>query len=232
MEIFEYVDKGGREANEDYAAHLVIDDDHAVFVVADGMGSMKFGAVASKTVADAVVAEVKLSAKHKTYLTPQQVISYAIEDADGTLERTRLGLGGPEMGTVVAAVYLCGQEAWVASVGDCRVFHYRGRQMLFRSEIDTFLRRSTEAITAKQLRTHTAAVVRALRGDRFIPLGKIDPQSLTVQPGDTLLLCSDGIHKEMDVEKLIDPSDSELQSMLDEQSSCFSDNISLIRVRI
>lgn len=232
MEIFEYTDKGGREKNEDYVAHRIIDDTHSVFVVADGMGGLHFGEVAAKTVAEAVVKEATLSVLHKPYVTQEEVIRFAIDDADGILERTRLGLGGHEMGTVVAALYINGLEGYIASVGDCRVYHYRGSQMLFRSQVDSFLNRSDTAITAKQLRTHTAAVVRGLFGDSLNPIGAIKPTKIDLLPGDTLLLCSDGIHKETNVERFLTPTSNELISMLNEEASCFSDNISIIRVRI
>ena len=63
-------------------------------------------------------------------------------------------------------------------------------------------------------------------------LDPIDVYELTTEVGDVFFLCSDGIHKEMMVERMVNYNDDELQEYLDYHSQLFDDNATLIKVTI
>jgi serine/threonine protein phosphatase PrpC len=122
-----------REHNEDSA---MVDEDSRFFVVADGMGGHAAGEVASAM----AVAEVRKAlgssddqleghAKSPTEDGRQevaQVLEEAVRDAHrAVFER---GVAEPEkqgMGTTLDVVLLCGNEAFVAHVGDSRTYLLR-----------------------------------------------------------------------------------------------------------
>ncbi len=62
-------------------------------------------------------------------------------------------------------------------------------------------------------------------------LGPIEVTTLSLQQGDTLFLCSDGLHKEINIELLPSETD-ELQQFLSDNNALFHDNYSIIKLKI
>ncbi|MFC0507473.1 PP2C family protein-serine/threonine phosphatase [Micromonospora costi] len=158
--------------------------------VADGMGGLPAGEVASEIVirildeltpptdpdpaADALRAVVS---------TANQRIHAAI-----TVDPAREG-----MGTTLTAALLAGDTLVLAQVGDSRCYLLRDTKLTQLTRDDTFVQALVDqgALTPEQARHHPqrSLVTRAVQGADSTPtIG-----TLTVQAGDRLLLCSDGL---------------------------------------
>jgi serine/threonine protein phosphatase PrpC len=214
-----------RLQNQDAAAVATFDvvDDVAgempvgVFLVADGMGGEARGELASRIGARVVLGEMTryfmLPAVTEVVATP-----LGSEDTDGAREGSELlqMLGsavvaanehvralaetlGEATGSTITAVAVCGVRAAVAHLGDSRAYLLHGDTMVRMTEDHSLLAR-LEAMDHPLL--HDPAFV-VPRNFLYRSLGQEDeaPPDLLefgLQPGDRLLICSDGLWDEVD----------------------------------
>jgi serine/threonine protein phosphatase PrpC len=191
-----------RKGNED--AHTV-NRELNLYVVADGMGGHAAGEVASKIAVEAIEEFVTLTSGNEEITWPfglDETISYdgnrlktAIRHANGkVLEATRESAELEGMATTVAAILVDGDVANLAHVGDRRIYRwYEGEMTLLTSDHSWVNEQiQTGVISPEQARSHPLrnVVTRALGGRADL---LVDVQSLTMAPGDVLLVCSDGL---------------------------------------
>ncbi len=192
-----------RRHNED---RYVADADLTFFLVADGMGGHSSGEVASTTVAEDVTAFIRETARDSDNTWPFGLdpalsplanrLQVAIRRANrrlAALVEKDASLDGT--GATLAAALFGGDRLAVSNVGDCRAYLLRGGTLsqitrdhsLVAEQVALGLIDSTEA------RHHPLrhVVTRAVSGDAGM---LVDIWEMRVQPGDRLLLCSDGIH--------------------------------------
>jgi protein phosphatase len=163
-----------------------------LLAVADGMGGMAAGDLASAIVIDAIG---PLEADHADGQLVD-VLREAIEDAGARIraavaeDPTRDG-----MGTTLTAVLfsVTGTEVALAHVGDSRAYLVRDGLLQQMTKDDTFVQMLVDegVITADQASSHPrrAVVTQALQGDPVEPAYSTMPP----QAGDRWLLCSDGL---------------------------------------
>lgn len=161
-----------------------------VFAVADGVGGMPAGEVASALVIRAL-AKLDDSAEPAD---PIAALREAVESANRQIrkeaEADPLSDG---MGTTVTALLLSGERIALLHVGDSRCYLLRGSQLSQLTRDDTFVQALVDQglITREEARTHPrrSLVTQAVQGDEVKPvLTLLDPRA-----GDRLLLCSDGL---------------------------------------
>ena len=229
MKVFNFTHKGNREVNQDYATSKILNDNSHVFILADGMGGYSSGEIAAKVVADAIA---EYSDQHFNEFSPIKLLKKAITYANDELYIKRLALGYKEMGCVIVCLLLVNDKAYIAWLGDSRIYVFRNGTEIFQSEDHSLI---NEVKGSRTLKPHdfqrlSAIVTRCLMGtDQLDP---IDVYELTTEPGDIFFLCSDGIHKELMVEALLNKDDEELLHHLEIYSSDFDDNATLIKVTI
>lgn len=159
-----------------------------LFAVADGMGGHAAGEVASE-IAITVLGE---KAPH----TPDAAaLGRAVEDANRAVilaANEKRGRAG--MGTTITAAVLQKDRLVIAQVGDSRAYllHQGRLQQLTRDH--SLMADMIEAgrLTPEEARTHPnrSVITRALGSDpRMVP----DLYEITVETGDRLLLCTDGL---------------------------------------
>ncbi|MEW6494459.1 MAG: PP2C family serine/threonine-protein phosphatase, partial [Cyanobacteriota bacterium] len=103
-----------------------------------------------------------------------------------------------DMGTTAVAVMFRGDQHWLAHVGDSRLYRVRNSTLEQISEDHTWVARAMKAgdITPEQARMHPwRHVLSQCLGRK--DLQSVDVQPLDIQPGDRLLLCSDGLTEEL-----------------------------------
>ncbi|MFD0823803.1 PP2C family protein-serine/threonine phosphatase, partial [Micromonospora zhanjiangensis] len=97
------------------------------------------------------------------------------------------------MGTTLTAALLAGDRLAVAHVGDSRCYLLRGGELHRLTRDDTFVQALVDqgVLTPEQARQHPqrSLVTQVVRGAQITP----SHTALTVQPGDRLLVCSDGL---------------------------------------
>jgi protein phosphatase len=191
-----------RKGNED---SFFVNLEHNLFVVADGMGGHAAGEIASKVAVDAINEFVVLTSGDADITWPfglDDSISYdgnrlktAIRFANRkVLEATREKSEYEGMATTVAAVLVDEKSANLGHVGDSRVYLVRGGKVEQLTSDHSWVNEQIQSgvISADQARSHPLrnVVTRALGGK---PDLQVDMQVHKIQPGDLLLLCSDGL---------------------------------------
>ncbi len=98
------------------------------------------------------------------------------------------------MGTTIAAVLACGDRAALAHVGDSRIYRLRGRRLDLLSEdhslFNEFVRAGLADPEHPEEFEQRNVITRAVGVD---PAVEVDARLVEVAPGDTFLLCTDGL---------------------------------------
>jgi PPM family protein phosphatase len=186
-----------RENNED-AIDVKQFSDLTLCLVADGMGGQAAGEIASKRATEVVPRELKKGVNATT--TPEElkkVVRKAIVQANeeiiamGALDRDLRNMGT----TVVLAVWRKGSEIYVAGVGDSRAYLIRGEKMEQLTVDHSLAQALVEAktISAEEARGHRFKnVLWKYLGTKEVGEGP-DVRVIPVEPGDRILLCTDGL---------------------------------------
>ena len=229
MKVFSFTHTGNRDVNQDYVTSKILDENSAVFVLADGMGGYSSGEIAAKVVADAIT---EYTDQHLNEVAPAKVLKQAISYANDELYVKRLALGYKEMGCVIVCLLIVNDKAYIAWLGDSRIYVFRNGTLLFQSEDHSLINelKSSRTLKPQDFERLSAIVTKCVMGTE--ELDQVDVYELTTEQGDTFFLCSDGIHKEMIVEKLIRLNEEELQYHLEIFSSSFDDNATLLKVTL
>jgi serine/threonine protein phosphatase PrpC len=195
-----------RQHNED---NFLIDRKLSLFAVADGMGGHASGEIASQIAItdfrNAVEARKDLLdayVRRESGVTTQDVLA-ALENAAqqagmAIFERGRQEREKRGMGTTLSALLLLGERAFIAHVGDSRVYMVRQNQTVQLTEdhslVNELIRHgkvTRESLAASPYASYKNAVTRALG---VYETTQVDTIDLEVLPGDQFLLCSDGLH--------------------------------------
>lgn len=160
--------------------------------VADGMGGHAAGDVAS-LLAVRTARDVYYRAK---VTSADQALKAALEAANSEVFTAGSGKSGRgQMGSTLTAFALLGREAVVGHVGDSRLYRiHRGRiEQLTRDHSWVAEEVAAGAITAEEARVHPRRniITRALG---LQPRVDVDVQTTALEPGSSVLLCSDGLH--------------------------------------
>ncbi|MEK8050482.1 PP2C family serine/threonine-protein phosphatase [Ideonella sp. DXS22W] len=196
--VYQVSRKGGRAKNEDRMGYCYTR--HAgLFALADGMGGHPEGEVASQLALQTLSAMFQRDAK-PTLKDPLRFLHDAILAGHHALLRyaTDRGLLDTPRSTIVACV-LQGQAAYWAHCGDSRLYLVRGDKLVARTRDHSY----TELQEAMTQAGAQAGVVpnphQFNRNVLFTCLGSpgkpvVDTAGpLLLQPGDKLMLCSDGL---------------------------------------
>ncbi|MFC5495900.1 PP2C family protein-serine/threonine phosphatase [Nocardioides caricicola] len=161
-------------------------------VVADGVGGAAAGEVASATAAFAVAA----TALARFGDPPEQVLQEGIEAArSGVRLGIQRDLNRLGMATTLTAVICDGARVVLAHVGDSRAYLYRHGMLSQISTDHTYVQQLVDSgrLPPAEARRHPwrNVVLRSIDGD---PVNDgFDMLPVRVEPGDRLLLCSDGL---------------------------------------
>jgi len=200
-----------RSINQD---SYYIDPEGQIFIVADGMGGHAGGEEASK-IATQVIKTYLLSHWQDTIESPQLLEDAFIQANEAIIDDQEEHPERSDMGTTAVVAIFREQELWCANVGDSRLYRLRGKTLKQITEDQTWVAQAvrSNAITPEQARTHPWRHVLSQCLGRE-DMGNTDLLSLDVEPGDRLLLCSDGLTEEL--------SDSIISSMLSSDDDCKS----------
>ena len=201
LEFAELSDVGRvRDHNEDYWGHAVPQSEadsrtHGwLFVLADGVGGEERGEVASQTAVETLIAGFRAAPRGEAHTV---LLPRLVQNANTKIyELGRASSpGGSRMATTVVACALRYDRVVVAHAGDSRCYmirHGMASQLtrdhtVVAEQVRLGLLSESEAATA----TTRHLLSRSLGNDLFVNVEMGDRQ---VQPGDVLLLCSDGLH--------------------------------------
>jgi protein phosphatase len=169
-----------REGNED--AYLL---DDPLFAVADGMGGHRGGEVASR---------LALETLERLFGDDGALTEHVQEANRAVFERSSLDRTVAGMGTTLTAAVVEGNRARLAHVGDSRAYLLRAGELRMLTEDHTLVHRMVKQgeITEAEAERHPqrSVVTRALGVEHSVP---VDEVIIDLEPGDRLLICSDGL---------------------------------------
>jgi PPM family protein phosphatase len=183
-------DIGGRDEQQDRVGIFAHGADVHLAVVADGMGGHADGAAAAQAVID--VARQRLATDGASS-NPQRFLTELCLEAHDAIN----GIGGEPgafgAGSTCVLLYVDGPEAYWAHVGDGRLYHFRGGDLVSRTQDHSMLQlmRERGAVNNEKAAGH------ALQHQIYMRLGgqnrpEPDLDWLAVEPFDAFVLCSDG----------------------------------------
>jgi PPM family protein phosphatase len=196
-----------RSHNQDACATQPAPDDAIflsrghVFIVADGMGGHAVGEKASaKAVQDIPLTYLK----HVVQEGAIAAIRRAFTEANQTI--FNIGQNNPEfkgLGTTGTAIFVRPEGAWIGHVGDSRAYRIRNghvQQLTFdHSWVWEVARR--QGIDPDELGDFKRnVIIRSLGPDEEVEVDIEGPHPLL--PGDTFLLCSDGLTNEVTADEI------------------------------
>jgi serine/threonine protein phosphatase PrpC len=187
-----------RTNNEDSYGSAWLSDGSLFVMVADGMGGHEAGEVASG-LAVQVVEEV---VSRDPAADPRERLYNALLEANDTILEEGRRNGKQGMGTTSICAVVRGHEATVALVGDSRCYHIRNGHLVWRTIDHTRVQMLIDSgeIDEEQARVHPEAgmLTRALGHGRMADGRPLVPdvlaEPIVLQPADSLVLCSDGLH--------------------------------------
>lgn len=179
------------------------DPEGTVMMVADGMGGHADGELASAVTLDAVL-------EHMAYVMPSVrphdevserdlalELGVAIEGCQSRLRHVAERKGAsPSMGTTLTLAYVRWPDAYVAHVGDSRLYLWREGGLEQVTHDHTLAQRVRDRYGGAEDLAHLEHVlVNAIGGDGKPP--EVESHRLHLMAGDRLLLCSDGLSGEL-----------------------------------
>jgi protein phosphatase len=168
-----------------------------LFAVADGVGGMDYGEVASATAVKTLIEEFP-KAPSVTMLTT--LMPRLIELANAAVHDCSLKpeYQGRKMATTLVACALRYNQAVVSHVGDSRCYLIRNGAAKQVTQDHTWVgeQRKMGLITAQEAAESDSrhVLIRSVGKEMFVAP---DTTALTLLAGDVLVLCTDGLHDEM-----------------------------------
>jgi serine/threonine protein phosphatase PrpC len=198
LDYGQVLDRGlARERNEDRCGWFIPTDmalrreRGRLFVVADGMGGHQAGDVAAEIAVASINEAYFLSRSWNDAASKLRTAFLSANDSILTAAREQDHQG---MGAAVVAAVVVRDRAYVAHIGDARAYLIRGRQVTQLTNDHSWVQDRIDAgrLTQEEARIHPYrnVLTRALGVD---PDGTPDVSEFALTPGDTMILCSDGL---------------------------------------
>ena len=168
-----------------------------LFVVADGVGGLDLGEIASST-AISVITDEFAKAQAGTMLI--SLLPRLIQHANAAVHDCTLApqYRGKKMATTVVACAVRHDQAIVSHVGDSRCYLVRNGKAKQITQDHTWVneQRKLGLISASEMAGSDSrhVLIRSLGPEMFV---SADTTAVTLQTDDILVLCTDGLHDEM-----------------------------------
>jgi PPM family protein phosphatase len=190
--VYQVSRKGGREKNEDRMGYCYTRD-AGLFALADGMGGHPEGEVASQLALQTLSAFFQREAKPKL-AEPLRFLHDAIIAGHHQLLRyaTERGLMDTPRTTIVACL-IQGSAAYWAHCGDSRLYLVRGDKLVARTRDHSYseLQETLSQVVPMGDRVNRNVLFTCLGSPGKPVVDTAGP--LLVNPGDRVMLCSDGL---------------------------------------
>lgn len=207
-----------RENNED---SFRLAPELNLFILSDGMGGLDAGEVASRMAVDAVLQhcrdaeanpDLPLTGECSEDVSPAtNRLASAIRVANESVYRAaQQGAGRRGMGATIVAVRCTDHRLSIAHVGDSRIYRLRGGKFEQLTNDHSFVAEQVRngKMTQEEANGSTMqnVLIRALGID---PTVEVDLAEAPLLEGDTVMLCSDGLTREL--------SDAQIAAVLEER---------------
>jgi serine/threonine protein phosphatase PrpC len=200
LQVANLTDVGMRRTTNQDSLALVIADSAELFrdrghllMVADGMGAHAAGELASKLAADGVP---HLYHKYRDVPAAEALLRAVRETNAEINRRGTANADFHNMGTTASILAILPQGAMAAHVGDSRIYRLRGQtleQLTFDHSLQWELRASGQVPEGSEFASSIPknVITRSLGPNANVQVDMEGPHPIL--PGDTFLLCSDGL---------------------------------------
>ncbi len=178
------------------------DAEQRLFMVADGVGGSRDGALAAQTMVDILpryVAHHLPRDRRDAADAPERLgraISELSDDLHGKAQTDSRFAGA---NSTLVAVVVVGSRALVAHLGDSRAYLYRDGELTLLTRDHTLVQ---SLVDARQVQAEDAGNMRVrnvvTRYMGMKPPAKADASAVELAAGDRVLMCSDGLHGVVD----------------------------------
>jgi protein phosphatase len=207
----------GMKRNHNEDNYLILPDQN-LCCVADGMGGHSSGEIASKIAVDELAEFFRMTASDQDATWPFKMdkarnydenrLATGIKLANKSIfDKASSDLKFKGMGTTIVSMHITNNVAYVAHVGDSRVYFFRQGVLKQITEDHSLLNDYLKAkkLTPEEIENfpHKNVIVRALGMKETV---QVDVSKVEAQEGDVFLLCSDGLSGMV--------SDPEMQELL------------------
>jgi len=174
-----------------------------LFIVADGMGGHAGGQEASQLSTDII--RQYIATHTDSALSSAELLKKAIFAAnEAVLSEQQKHPDRADMGTTVVVVMVRNDQFWCAHVGDSRLYLLRESGFIQVTQDHTWVAQAMKLgeLSADEIATHPWRHVLSQCVGRE-DLKEVDAQLVKTEPGDRLLLCSDGLSEELSSDAII-----------------------------
>ncbi len=188
-----------RSENQDfaYAGPLPGAEDWQLLAVADGVGGHARGEWASQRAIEVLAASL---GDLLGQFGPAEALERAATMANTTVNREAASIGAPGAATTLVAALVRGYEAWWLNIGDSRIYRFSAAGLEQVSADHSWVAEQVRSgqLSAEDARHHGRrnVVTRTVGFDASVSPDGGGP--ITLEEGDALLLCSDGLHGPVD----------------------------------
>jgi protein phosphatase len=239
IEVWAKTDVGlKRESNED---SILIDRDLKLYCVADGMGGHAGGEVASKLAVSTAQEMFKKVLLLEEELSPRDFIAQVFQEASQRIYH-KSHMEKPEllgMGTTMVLAFVQNGRIFFGNVGDSRAYLFRNSKMWQISEDHSYVNEQIKAgaisddrekeILGKNVITRSVGFERDVAADTF---------ERVLEPGESYLLCSDGLSGLVPDERITEilnksaPAEVVPRCVDEAKKNGGDDNISVILIKV
>ncbi len=210
MEVGFKSDKGVLRTNNEDACFVLLPD--KVYVVADGVGGGNSGEIASRTAVNEIASYVKTHPISKMQ-TRDQIVGYFQVCLEST-NRKIFNLAhtyseNTGMATTLVIVYVRSGKAYIANVGDSRVYAYRGGVLQQLTEDHTYVNTLVKAgiLTKQQAEKDERknVITKAIGAE-----AEIEPDyfQVEIKKDDVFIICTDGLYDEVENNEIVQVIDN------------------------
>lgn len=172
--------------NSDASLHLRFPDGSGLIAIADGVGSATFGGEAARLAVD---------------VCRESGIQLSVKDLFAAVDSRISQVAGESVGLWSTTLSLCvfqHRQAHIGHVGDTRIYHIRGAGLLTRTRDQTEVERLIEegVLTRERAQRYPRkhVLLSSMNGAGNYHL---EEATFALQPGDRILLVSDGFYKQV-----------------------------------
>ena len=238
MKVFSATDIGlKRSMNQDFifTSEGPVGNLHNLFVVADGMGGHNAGDFASRYGVSVLVESVR---KDQNF-NPVKILRNAIEAANREIfSQSQIDPAMAGMGTTTVVCTIVGGYAYVANVGDSRLY-VAGSELTQISQDHSLIAEMVRLgeLTPEQGKNHPDKniITRAVGTSEEV---RIDFFDIKLEAGSQVLMCSDGLTNMVEDSRIFEilkdeETENKVQKLIDEaNANGGKDNIAVVLVEV
>jgi len=205
---YAFSETGKRKNNEDciFPEKGKANEQDKLFIVCDGMGGYDGGEIASSAVCKSISSFLSKTKSFDKNIF-QQALDAAYDQLDKMYESKQIG---HKTGTTLALLYLYEKGAFMAHIGDSRIYHLRKNEdstiILYQSEDHSFVNDllKLDMITPQKALTHSKRnfITKAIQPRQEQRDEAEIYETLDIQKDDCFFLCTDGVLEQLDNEEL------------------------------